>query len=348
MTDHIEVRTPLFPDYFHNYASSINFNSKRDLEKSRFYMRYMNIPFDTIISRLMDPNQPPPKPSPFTCCAINQSFDKTMHTLESLDLILSVEDFKNIYKIELDIGGQRFDVQYMDDAYCNFLENTYERRLEYLPNNKVKIPLLFCGLQGDSYLLLSEKTYHSIKIVIQSTNIDTRILPKNVQLWGEVRTLETNVYQELLETGTCMVTQQTQYSGPELVNHKQNKTYKIRLNFNHLAYCLYFHLGKEHKQLVPYLKNVKLEFEDMVFYNGPCELLHNENSYCAIHFKKGSPIFDKVTDNGLWNFSCINMACLILDFEGIPEEKEVMIYTFLHSYQILKYQNGMFGLMFSK
>lgn len=331
-------RTPLKGDYFHYYLIRNPIDSKKDLSNNPFYRQYQQLSqhasskqTNNTTKFILDPTQHP-----------------DAHLLETIDLVVDVP-LRCIENIELDIGGQRIDKLHMAGAYCSFLEDTYGRRIETLPSGKTKIPLLLCGLQGDTYLPFNKFYHHKISIVVKLR--DGCELPlSSMSVWATTRTLKSPPSKESTQIpkGLTFISQQTQYTGAEKITQKTGQITQ-RLSFNHPAYALYFHLGPHHARLSQYIKNVKLVIDGLVYYHGPCEMLPHppSHSYHAIQFKEGSPELTPGQYHGIWNFSCINYADLILEVEGLPDE-EIYLYTFLHSYQILRICNGMYGLAFSK
>jgi hypothetical protein len=312
-------------DYMMNKKDDNLFNIKKNLLQD-YHVLYHKIPIDL---KWKSKN------------ILNIIIKKNCDLINHLDLMFNkiVDINTTIKSIEVLIGGQRFDIlNVLDlDTQIRTLCKIFNRSIKVI-NNKTFIPLIMAPFY-DTNLIVPTLEYHEIIICIvfyeeQDKNID-------INLYGNTYFLNIDNYKYIKNNGYEMITIQNQYLGEKNLIKGINS---LNLYFNHPMYLIYLWGFDKAK-----VKNIKIEFNKINYYDGSIEALQNfqynkelqEMDPLIIYFsqeKVGTPTISSV------NFSRIDTAKIIID----TDEENCDIYIVGLNMQVVKFCNEMYGLVYSK
>lgn len=305
-----------------------------------------------VLSRCKHMKQKMRVPTVFKTCErynkiiLKISPDAKFHILNNVSMVFPESIWKSLDKVLLSVGGQRFDVMHFGDAFCDYLHKLYNTpSVSHMKNGNVCVHLPLCGTTSNCFYYVHNQLVHDITLEVYTS---TLVGGEIIELWADTYYLDYDMRKELYG-GFYMVSQQTQFTGVEKLKNGNNK---IPLYFNHPAYELFFHLGSQHFTYIENIEHVKLTFQayeqdDWVHFDGPVQHLSCKKGYVSISMS-GNDVVPSTIPKGMVNFSRTDRALLELTVGGLDDEQEINLYVFLHSYQLLRYASGMYGLTYSK
>lgn len=264
--------------------------------------------------------------------------------INMLDLVIPSQYSINsvIRKIEVEFGGQRMDIMSVsEDIETQIKTNAalFGRTISHF-DDMTFIPLTLAPLHANNLVFPSAK-YHDLRIYVQlQPSFFKENQGKDIELYG-CQYIVSDRYK-LQTDAHDFITVQNQYTGAEVLKKGINR---IKLNFNHPVYVIYFWGFEKDK-----VKKVRLLLNNAVFFEGSAAVLAHQKACRGFSHVDPMMLFLSEEDPGqptktTVNFSRIDNPILEIETE---QEDETPVYVVGLNLQPLRYSCGMVGLVFSK
>lgn len=326
-------------------GSPFEVSNKDDLLKGRVYHTiYEKLQYGITVSRNKDPHDNATRTTVCATLAHGQC-----DLISGVDLVLPNPSFdlydvvlkRYIHTVEVQFGGMRADMasspevlKYQGDIFGRFPSSH---------GKKMFMPLALAPLHSHNAVMPSTKR-HELKIIITfAEGIET--VPEFELCANKIFVKPSDRFTELPldENRYAQLVQRVQYAGGDKIKRGTNR---VRLNFNHPTYLIYF-WGID----VDKVKRVRLLFDkDEPFFDGTMAELERKKWLAGFgHMPDGvgmivfSTSSFKEAPSATVNFSRIDMPALEIE----TEQEESDIHVVAVSTDMLVYTDGMVCMRYS-